>query len=178
MGAVVSLIHLILRKPKLMPAEDEVDPATGLMRKEKDAITQSWQYAQRDQVTAAKAFFEKLFTVHKDYIEFFPKFKGKKLEEIREMVAFEIHAKRVFGALNAVVENLDSPETLVNLLQQTGKDHKMRGVPKEAFQALSKVFIDFMSETLGSSFTPLAKSSWTKALDVVMDVCIKSMEEE
>ncbi|XP_014777175.1 globin-like [Octopus bimaculoides] len=163
-----------------MPAKDEedVDPATGLMVKEKAAIVQSWQYVLPNQKVESVAFFEKLFTTYPEYIDYFPKFKGKQLAELKEMSSFVLHAKSVFTALTAVVNNLDNADYLVKLLLKTGKDHKMRGVPKQPFHNLALVFIDFMEERLGSNFTPLAKSSWQKALVVVVDVCHRGMNEE
>ncbi|GAB1597931.1 globin-like [Argonauta hians] len=156
----------------------DVDHTTGLTRQEKNAIIKSWKYVQDDQIPTSTAFFQRLFTEHPEYIQFFPKFRGKELQQVFEMFTLELHAHRVYMALNTLVENLDSPEILENTMQKVGEDHKKTGVPNEAFQALVKVILDVMSEKQGKHFTPLVKSSWVKVFDIVVYTLQKVVNEE
>lgn len=179
MGAIFSVIDALIRKIGIMSPRDdeEVDSKTGLKVKEKRAMTQSWKYISPNLKAEGMHFFNMLFTDHPDYIEYFPSFRGKKLEEFNTKATFKVHAKNVFYALNMIVDTLDDADELVELLLKTGRDHHRRGVPISAFHGLTIVFDKFMAERLGKAYTPLAKASWMKALTVVNAVIEKGMEE-
>lgn len=180
MGALLSVIDAVIRKIGIMSPRDdeEVDSKTGLKVKEKRAITQSWKHVSQNLKQESMNFFNLLFTEHPAYIEYFPAFRGKKLEEFNTKPKFIAHAKNVFYALTLVVDSLDEPDELVEILLKTGRDHHNRGVPMAAFHNLAIVFDKFLTIRLGNNYTPLAKESWTKALTVVNAVIEKGIEDE
>ncbi|CAE1299789.1 unnamed protein product [Acanthosepion pharaonis] len=147
--------------------DEEVDSKTGLKVKEKRAMTQSWKCISPNLKAEGMHFFNMLFTDHPDYIDYFPSFRGKKLEEFNTKATFKVHARNVFYAINMIVETLDDADELVELLLKTGRDHYRRGIPISAFHNLAIVFDKYMAERAGKAYTPLAKASWMKALTVV-----------
>jgi hypothetical protein len=76
----------------------------------------------------------RLFERHPNIQKKFSGFDGKPLAVLAEDKRLKAHATTVMNAINSVVDSLGDPETLVEILKTTGKNHKRRGIEKTHFE--------------------------------------------
>ncbi|XP_046573943.1 globin-like [Haliotis rubra] len=167
MGLVVSTVQYIFGGGRDM---DTPDKATGLTERQKDAIRTSWALVSLDLKGNGVNFLIKFF---KDYPEdktFFEAFKDKKPEELRDNPKMRAHASIVMHALTSVVDNLDDPECLIDILQRNAQSHFGRNIRIKQYKDLFETFVRYLQEALGDKCTELTKTSWEKALVVVISV--------
>jgi len=56
------------------------------------------------------------------------------LDQLKENKRLKAHAFTVMTAINGLVDNLDDPEVLTELLLKTGRNHAKRGTKAGDFQ--------------------------------------------
>ena len=64
---------------------------------------------------------------------YFKAFANKTPEELKTDKRLAAHASTVMLAISGIVDNLGDAETLVHILKTTGRNHKRRGISKDAF---------------------------------------------
>lgn len=70
-------------------------------------------------------------------------------DELKGDKRLKMHAGRVTSALSALVDNLNNPDELKQVLNNMLMGHKARDITLEQFVNLQKVLIDFLKDALG-----------------------------
>ena len=70
--------------------------------------------------------FHSFFNQYPEYQQKFPGFAHVPLDQLAENRRLKAHAITVMNAINGLVDNLDDPEVLTELLIKTGQNHARR----------------------------------------------------
>ena len=106
----------------------------------------------RPDVTAV--FYERLFEVA-------PAVRPLFTSDIQEQ------QRKLLYTLVTIVECVDKPEKLVNLLTTLGQRHVRYGAQPEHYDVVGGVLLWTFEKVLGAEFTPEARRAWTEAYGVV-----------
>ncbi|KAF2985085.1 hypothetical protein EK904_010079 [Melospiza melodia maxima] len=83
--------------------------------------------------------------------------------EMERSLQLRKHARRVMGAINTVVENLNDAEKVSSVLALVGKAHALKHkVEPIYFKKLTGVMLEVIAEEYPNDFTPEAHGAWTK----------------
>ncbi|XP_063240268.1 globin-like [Bacillus rossius redtenbacheri] len=160
----------------LWPGQDDPCPATGLTPRDKAAVRATWQLVRKDITLNGEALLVMFFETHPEHQKLFAAFAGSAPADLRGDKRLRAHANSVMYAVTSVVDNLDEPDVLVEMLKKLGASHRRHHVPQQGFVDLKGVILRLLSEKLGGKFTPAARQGWGKALDVVNAVVFQGME--
>ncbi|XP_009948100.1 PREDICTED: cytoglobin-like [Leptosomus discolor] len=107
---------------------------------------------------------ERFFVNFPSAKQYFSQFKH--MEDPLEMersLQLRKHARRVMGAINTVVENLNDSEKVSSVLALVGKAHALKHkVEPIYFKKLTGVMLEVIAEEYANDFTPEAHGAWTK----------------
>ncbi|XP_018008187.1 cytoglobin-2 [Hyalella azteca] len=180
MGALISSLFSWLfggsKYPALGPNPDKPNDITGLTPREARAVVVTWDIVKPNMAHHGVQFFLRLFERHPNIQKKFSGFDGKPLAVLQEDKRLRAHATTVMNAINSVVESLGDPETLVEILKTTGKNHKRRGIEKTHFESLRVVLLDYLRDNLGTAYSPMAQQGWSKALAAVNAVIFQAYD--
>jgi len=109
------------------------------------------------------------FTQYPEYQSLFRGFADVPLDRLSDNKRFQAHAFTVLNAINGLVDNLDDPEVLTELLLKTGQNHGRRSLKRGEFQNLKASLLDFFSIALKEHWTPEAEAAWSKLLSIMVD---------
>jgi NAD(P)H-flavin reductase len=98
----------------------------------------------------AQSFYARLFVEDPALRELFP-------------VVMDVQRSRLLGALVQVVQGLDSPVQLEELLGQLGRDHRKFGVRPEHYAAVGRALVGTLREYSAGSWTPEIETAWMNA---------------
>lgn len=88
------------------------------------------------------------------------------------------HATNVLYAISALIDNLDDPECLVNMLIKLGGNHFRHGIQFSMFENLGSSLIGSMSTKLGTDvMNDAAVEAWKKAYGVIISVIKQGLDE-
>ncbi|KAK4811920.1 hypothetical protein QYF61_017444 [Mycteria americana] len=83
--------------------------------------------------------------------------------EMERSLQLRKHARRVMGAINTVVENLNDSEKVSSVLALVGKAHALKHkVEPIYFKKLTGVMLEVIAEEYANDFTPEVHGAWTK----------------
>lgn len=71
--------------------------------------------------------------MHPEYQKLFPSFEGLSLDELRGSSKLSAHATNVMYSLSSVIDNLEDPECLRELLIKLGENHGRHHVTEKEF---------------------------------------------
>ncbi|MEO0765555.1 MAG: globin family protein [Pseudomonadota bacterium] len=108
---------------------------------------------------AAEMFYARLFEIAP---EVRPMFKSDMTEQGTKLMA----------TLGAVVNGLNSLETIVPVAERLAVGHVAYGVKAEHYPFVGAALIDTLQKGLGDAFTPDVKSSWETAYATLSGVMI------
>lgn len=81
------------------------------------------------------------------------------------------HVMAVFYALTSMVDNLDDPECLVEMLLKTAANHFTRGIDITMFNDLGISIVSFLVDKLGANvMDDEAVNAWKKTYGVIVSV--------
>nr|CAD7444557.1 unnamed protein product [Timema bartmani] len=152
------------------PDFDVPDPATGLSPREKKALIDTWELVKLDITGNGVAILVEFFRTYPQKLEKFAAFSTVPLDKLSTNKKFHAHANAIMYTVTSVVDNLDEPEVLVEMLKKLGENHGRRKIVKSEFEELKKVILIVLTEKLGNKLTPQAAAAWDKALTVVVEV--------
>ena len=75
-----------------------------------------------------------MFKAHPEIQKEFKAFVGRDPDSLKKNPRLVAHASTVMSAVSNVVDNLNDPATLVEILKTTAVNHRIRGVKKEYFE--------------------------------------------
>jgi len=140
----------------------------ALTPQEAKAVKTTWSLVQTDLKGNGVKFFIHFFTGFPEYQKIFRGFADIPLEQLSTNKRFIAHAYTVMSALSALVDNLDDPEVLSELLLNVGRNHIKRKLKKGDFENLRASLVDFLGKALRDDWTPEADVAWKKTLQVVV----------
>jgi hypothetical protein len=80
----------------------------------------------------------RLFEAHPEYQKRFSSFRGLSLTELRDSTKLAAHATNVMYSLTGVVDNLEDPECLTELLIKLGQNHRRHYITEKEFHVSSQ----------------------------------------
>lgn len=147
--------------------KDKVDSRTGISRNEKKAIRESWRAFRENNPGYSYLLFTGLFMKNPLYLNLFVVFRGKSLLALQDNPKFRAHASAVGYQFSAMVDSLDDPDVLVELIRKNAVNHLTRkGVQAVHFESLCKVTMEIMAEKVPSKMNYEAVCGWDKLFEV------------
>nr|CBN88274.1 hemoglobin [Carcinus maenas] len=160
----------------LGPEADVPDKTTGLTLRHRTAIYRTWDLVRPNPKLHGINLFLTMFQEEPVLQTRFKGFAGKSIEELKNSKRLAAHGTTVVMAITAMVDNLEDVSVLVELLKNTGANHRDRGVPKGDFELLAPVLVRFLKDNLGSAWSPVAEEAWTQAMKVINAVIFTSYD--
>ncbi|NWU62482.1 CYGB protein, partial [Pterocles burchelli] len=131
---------------------------------EKKVIQETWSRVYANCEDVGVSILIRFFVNFPSAKQYFSQFKH--MEDPLEMersLQLRKHARRVMGAINTVVENLNDSEKVSSVLALVGKAHALKyKVEPIYFKKLTGVMLEVIAEEYANVFTPEAHSAWTK----------------
>ncbi|OXA57298.1 globin [Folsomia candida] len=141
----------------------------SLTAEEKTAVQDTWGVVAKDLKGNSIKVFLHFFTMFPEYQKLFRGFADTPMDQLPENRRFKAHAFTVVSAINGLIDNLDDPEMLCELLVKTGQNHAKRSIKIGDFKNLNDCLMDLFSKIFGEAWTPVAKSGWSKVFSVVLE---------
>ncbi|KAJ9590153.1 hypothetical protein L9F63_016738, partial [Diploptera punctata] len=138
---------------------DVPDPATGLTPREKNCVRRNWDLVKADIKQNGIDLLMLFFEDNPSYQNYFKAFKDVPFKELPKNPRFHAHCTSVMYALTSVVDNLDDPECLVEMLSKLGENHQRRGINRQEFINLKSVVIKLFKTKLGIEVHERRRSS-------------------
>ncbi|OCT61427.1 cytoglobin isoform X2 [Xenopus laevis] len=135
---------------------------------DKENINEVWCKIYANPEESGKTVVISLFTTYPQTKVYFKNFKNMDtLEEMQVHPGIQMHGKRVMGALNHVIENLNNWDVVSSALTDLAKRHQdVHEVEVNNFQLLFLVILSVFKEALGAQFTPGHRKSWEKLFSI------------
>ncbi|XP_069728472.1 cytoglobin isoform X2 [Phaenicophaeus curvirostris] len=131
---------------------------------EKKVIQETWSRVYANCEDVGVSILIRFFVNFPSAKQYFSQFKH--MEDPLEMersLQLRKHARRVMGAINTVVENLNDSEKVSSVLALVGKAHALKHkVEPIYFKKLTGVMLEVIAEEYANDFTPEAHGAWTK----------------
>lgn len=86
--------------------------------------------------------------------------------------------KKLVGALALVVENLQNPGLLTEVLKDLGARHVDYGIVAEYYPGFSAVLLETMGEYMGDAWTPEVRDAWADALKNISELMLAGAEDK
>jgi len=132
-------------------------------------VKEIWAHVSPDLKGTGVKFLLHFFTGFPEYQKLFRGFADVPLEKLGENKRFQAHAFTVLNAINGLVDNLDDPEVLSELLLKTGQNHGRRTLKRGEFENLKSSLLEFFAKALKDHWTPEAEAAWSKLLEIMVD---------
>lgn len=113
---------------------------------------------------AAALFYSKLF-------ELDPSLRSMFKSDMAEQ------RKKLMQILGVAVSSLNNLEAIVPAVQDLGRRHVKYGVRPQHYNTVAEAILWMLGQTLGSSFTPEIKQSWTEVYTVLADTMIAAANQ-
>lgn len=123
-------------------------------------------------------FLARFFTENPTYQSHFSSFKDVPISDLKGNKKVLAHALSVLSAISGLVDNLDDPEVLVEMLVKTGGNHFRRSIKVEQFNSLGVSIIGWLIEKCGTGIMDQeAINAWKKTYSVIVSVIQQGMEQ-
>src|SRR5205809_4107777 len=111
------------------------------------------------------AFYERLFTRFPQTRAFFA---ATDMSEQR---------KKLQQSLALIVEHMQHPEVLGDMLQELGQRHVTYGIRPEHYPLVGAVLLETFADFLGKHWTQAHHDAWVKGYDAVSSLMLKGAQE-
>ncbi|NXE94006.1 CYGB1 protein, partial [Menura novaehollandiae] len=142
-------------------------PSTmSLSEAEVQSARGAWEKIYVDAEDNGTTVLVRMFTEHPDTKSYFTHFKGMdSAEEMKQSDQVRGHGKKVFGAINDMVQHLDNSEAFLGIVTPLGKKHatQLKIDPKN-FRIICDIILQLMEEKFGGD----CKASFEK---VTNEIC-------
>ncbi|MEH6449202.1 MAG: globin family protein [Oleispira sp.] len=113
---------------------------------------------------AAALFYSKLFEIDPSLKSMF---KGDMTDQ----------RKKLMQILGVAVSSLNNLEAIVPAVQDLGRRHVKYGVRPQHYNTVAEAILWMLAQTLGATFTPTIKQSWTEVYTVLADTMVAAGNE-
>ena len=124
----------------------------------------------------------RLFTAQPSYQSYFSFRNVPDLETLRGDKRLKAHARNVMYTIGMVVDNLEDPEVLQEMVDKIARSHLRRKLTIEQFNVLKEVLVGLLVDSLGAGvMTPETLTAWSKTYDLFTDAMTsqaKGQEEQ
>lgn len=127
-------------------------------------VQSSWEKVVPIQETAARIFYDRLFTLDPSLRALF---KGSMEEQGRKLMAM----------INVAVRGLSRLESIVPAVQDLGRRHVGYGVKDSHYETVGTALLGTLEQGLGDAFTPEVKEAWAQAYSVLASTMKKAASE-
>lgn len=142
-----------------------------LTYRERKHVRHSWQAFCRAKPDYGVLIFVEFFQRYPSYVQLFPPFRDQPLKDLVCNHRFRAHGCAVGHQISAVVDTLDDPEVMIELIRKNAVNHTAKpGVQPEHFERILHVMLETMQTRCPEQFTQDVVAAWTKLFDVVMAV--------
>ncbi|CAG9786289.1 unnamed protein product [Diatraea saccharalis] len=142
---------------------DEVNPVSGLTRREVYAVQKSWAPVFADSVANGTEILKRLFNTYPETKDFFKMVKKLPESEYTQNMQFKAHVINLMTSLNLAITNLNQPEVVAAMMHKIGDNHKRRQIKEQHFHDLKNVLVKVFVEVLKLDANTL--SAWGKTVD-------------
>jgi len=164
----------MIRKRKM---SEIADSTTGLTNGEKDIIRNTWAEVKKDIKGNGYDLFIRFFTENPTYQQHFKGFSDVPIAELRGNKKVLAHANSVLYAITSLVDNLDDPECLVEMLKKVSESHVARGIAIPMFINLGTTIVGLLIDKLGPNvMDTVAIEAWKKTYGVIVHVIKQNYE--
>ncbi|KAI0239832.1 hypothetical protein LSAT2_009438 [Lamellibrachia satsuma] len=109
--------------------------AGGLSEREQKAIRLSWKKISTELKINGRDFFVKFFEFYPVYIDYFPAFRGKSVDELCRSPLVQAHGISVMYSFTTLVENLNDLGFFNKFLSRNMRAHEGRGVGLRQYES-------------------------------------------
>ncbi|XP_064487951.1 uncharacterized protein LOC135400146 [Ornithodoros turicata] len=141
---------------------DVPSPPTGLTIREQYSIAETWSAFRRDLPTGSMSAFIVLFSRYPEYKMLFPALRHVPFGELSQDPRLMAHGMAVFYFLSAMVDSLENPDTLVELIRKNSLNHVRRAVTPHHFDQMAVVIVQVLQDKLRARMTATATTAWQK----------------
>ncbi|MGK7936747.1 MAG: globin family protein [Xenococcaceae cyanobacterium] len=156
-GADYSQTDIVLDAPVNSTEEAEIPEESGLQI---ELLEQSFAGIRSQADAFVNSFYENLFTA---YPEAKPLFRNTDVPEQKT---------KLLAALVLIVENLRTPEVLVNTLKGLGARHVKYGVLPKHYPCVGNSLLTTFEQYLGDNWTPEVKQAWVDAYGAISEIML------
>ncbi|XP_050023535.3 uncharacterized protein [Dermacentor andersoni] len=150
------------------------DEPLSLSDSEKTAIRASWQVFCDSHPDPGAFLFSALLDRHPEYRALFGEFRDVPGSGLVKVPFFKTHCSAMAKLLSDVVETLDKPALLVDVVKTNALEHATRDVLPLHFESLWQLVE--MRVGLGAPATPFAAASWEKLLEAMQQITLNVYE--
>ncbi|XP_077531258.1 cytoglobin-1-like [Haemaphysalis longicornis] len=141
-----------------------------LSEREKKLVRDVWDAFCTKHRDYGSIILSSFFVAHPDLQKLFPAFRDKPVRTLKDDVKFRNHAIKFGDQLNSLIEALDKPAVLADLMRKTSHLHAgHKGVKPEHFVTMGRVIINVLTANHDRLMTGPAVKAWEK-LFVCSDV--------
>ncbi|KAJ8727985.1 hypothetical protein PYW08_016370 [Mythimna loreyi] len=142
---------------------DEVNPVSGLTRREINLVQKSWAPVNADMVNTGAELLRRFFTAFPETKEFFKMIKNTPDDQYLTNPQFKAHVINLMTSLNLAVENLNQPEVVAAMMNKLGESHGRRKIQEQNFHQLKEVIVKMFIELLKLDDATLG--AWGKTVE-------------
>ncbi|XP_005297595.2 cytoglobin isoform X3 [Chrysemys picta bellii] len=147
---------------------------------EKKVIQETWSRVYTNCEDVGVSILIRFFVKFPSAKQYFSQFKH--MEDPLEMERtpqLRKHARRVMGAVNTVVENINDSEKVSSVLALVGKAHALKHkVEPVYFKFFTGVMLEVIAEEYANDFTPEVQRAWTKVKSLIYTHVTAAYKEE
>ncbi|CAM4555903.1 cytoglobin isoform X4 [Lepidochelys kempii] len=147
---------------------------------ERKVIQETWSRVYTNCEDVGVSILIRFFVKFPSAKQYFSQFKH--MEDPLEMERtpqLRKHARRVMGAVNTVVENINDSEKVSSVLALVGKAHALKHkVEPVYFKFFTGVMLEVIAEEYANDFTPEVQRAWTKMKSLIYTHVTAAYKEE
>lgn len=150
----------------LLQKDDVADPRTGMTPREERLVRDSWRNFTRKNPDFRVIVLQRMFSNHPEYQNLFERFKQADVQTLPSNPKYRAHACVVGFQLSAIVESLDDPDVVAELIQRNAVNHtKLAGVRPPNFEGFFSAVLEEMEAKNKRSMTPPVVAAWAKLFE-------------
>lgn len=158
---------------------EPADPRTGLTATECKLVRRSWHDFCIGNGDYGVILFKSFFVKSPESLKLFRHFRGKSVGSLPDDPHFRTHACSVGYQLTSMVEKVDDPPVLEELIRKNALAHTDRvGVTPDKFAVLGQTVVEVLSARNEKFMTPAAVVAWGKVFACMNTITAKVFEEE
>jgi len=145
---------------------------------EEKLIRDTWALISSDLKGNGSNVFIRFFTDYPKYHKAFKSFANVPFEDLPKNKRFLAHSFTVISAVDGLVDNIDDPEMLDEMLLKTGINHARRKIAGDAFDEFQISFLGFLETTLKEKWTSEAEEVWKTVVGLIISKIKDGLEAD
>ncbi|KAG5668876.1 hypothetical protein PVAND_016796 [Polypedilum vanderplanki] len=176
MGNVVANIHSIMAFSK---HEDiPIPEVKDLDERQISIIKKSWEIVFARPLDSGEKILYAYLEKYPHNQEKFAAFRNTPIIMLKGTPGFRSHASKIMGLFAQAIEALGQEkgtETIINLFNEMGKNHRRRGIPKRAFIEIRTIILQVVTELC--KLDDEGKKAWNDLLDTVYHIVFTNLDK-